>query len=87
MARDLKNKRIARVMSLQRVGKVGGTSRSETDGHDPCLRTPTRLAGSLMARDLENKHITRVMSLQRVGKVGESSRSDTQNKKKREANA
>ena len=58
-------------------GKVGGSSRSDTDGHDPSLRTPTRLAGSLMARDLENKHVTRVMSLQRVGKVGGSNRSDT----------
>ena len=73
----LENKRITRVMSLERVGKVGGSSRSDTDGHDPSLRTPTRLAGSPMARDLENKLITRVMSLQRVGKVGGSSRSDT----------
>ena len=77
MARDLENKRIARVMSLQKVGKFGGSSRSDTDGHDPSLRTPTRLVGSPMARDLENKRITRVMSLQRVGKVGGSSRSDT----------
>ena len=61
MARDLENKRITRVMSLQRVGKVGGSSRSETDGHEPSLRTPTQLAGSPMARDLENKRITRVM--------------------------
>ena len=37
---------------------MGGSSRSETDGHDPSLRTPTRLAGSPMARDLENKRIT-----------------------------
>ena len=58
MARDLENKRITRVMSLQRVGKVGGSSRSDTDGHDPSLRIPTRLAGSPMARDLENKRIT-----------------------------
>ena len=58
MARDLENKRITRVMSLQWVGKVGGSSRSETDGHDPSLRTPIRLAGSPMARDLENKRIT-----------------------------
>ena len=58
MARDLESKRITRVMSLQRVGKVGGSSRSDTDGHDPSLRTPTRLAGSPMARDLENKRIT-----------------------------
>ena len=35
MARDLENKRITRVMSLHRVGKVGGSSRSDTDGHDP----------------------------------------------------
>ena len=84
MVRDLENKRNTRVMSLERVGKVGGSSRSETDGHDPSLRTPTRLAGSPMARDLENKRITRVMSLQRVGKVGQSSRSDTQNKKKKQ---
>ena len=63
IARDLENKRITRVMSLQRVGKVGGSSRSDTDGHDPSLRTPTRLAGSQMARDLENKRITRIMSL------------------------
>ena len=77
MERDLENKRITRVMSLQRVGKVSGSSRSDTDGHDPALRTPTRLAGIPMARDLENKLITRVMSLQRVGKVGGSSRSDT----------
>ena len=62
MARDLENKRITRVMSLQRVGKVGGSSRSDTDGHDPSLRIPTRLAGSLMARDLENKRIYRIMS-------------------------
>ena len=61
-------------MSLQRIGKVGGSSRSDMDGHDPSLRTPTRLVGSPMARDLENKRITRVMSLQRVGKVGGSSR-------------
>ena len=77
MARDLENKRTTRVMSLERVGKVGGSSRSDTDGHDPPLRTPTRLARSLIARDLENKHITKVMSLQKVGKVGGSSRSDT----------
>ena len=77
MARDLQNKRITRVMSLERVGKVGRSSRSDTDGHDPSLRTLTRLAGSPMARDLQNKRITRVMSLERVGKVGGSSRSDT----------
>ena len=77
MARDLENKRITRVMSLQREGKVGGSSRSDTDGHEPSLRTPTRLAGSPIARDLKSKRITRVMSLQRVGKVGGSSRSDT----------
>ena len=77
MARDLENKRIIRVMSLQRVGKVDGSSRSETDGHDPSLRTPTQLAGSPMARDLENKRNTTVMSLERVGKVGRSSRSET----------
>ena len=35
MARDLETKRITRVMSLQRVGKVGGSSRSDTNGHDP----------------------------------------------------
>ena len=35
MARDLENKRITRVMSLQRAGKVGGSSRSDTDGPDP----------------------------------------------------
>ena len=62
MARDLENKRITRVMSLQRVGKVGGSSRSDTDGHDPSLRIPTRLAGSPMAKDLENKRIYRIMS-------------------------
>ena len=62
MARDLENKRITRVMSLQRVGKVGGSSRSDTDGHDPSLQIPTRLAGSPMARDLENKRIYRIMS-------------------------
>ena len=49
----------------------------DTDGHDPSLRTPNRLAGSLMARDLENRRIYRIMSLQRVGKVGGLSRSDT----------
>ena len=48
MARDLENKRITRVMSLERVRKVGGSSRSDTDGHDPSLRTPIRLAGSPM---------------------------------------
>ena len=64
-------------MSLQRVGKVSGSSRSDTDGHDPSLRTPTRLAVSPMARDLESKRVTKVMSLHRVGKVGGSSRSDT----------
>ena len=74
MARDLENKRITRVMSLHRVRKVGGSSRPDTDGHDPSLRTPTRLAGSPMARDKCN---TRVLSLQRVGKVSGSSRSDT----------
>ena len=77
MVRDLENKHITKVMSLERVGKVGKSSRSDTDGHDPSLRTPTRLAGSLMARDIENKRITRVMSLQRVRKVGGSSQSDT----------
>ena len=55
MARDLENKRINRVMSLQRVGKVGGSSRSDTDGLDLSLRTATRLAGSRMARDLEKQ--------------------------------
>ena len=40
------------------VGKVGGSSRSETDGHDPSLRALTRLAGSPMARELKNKQIT-----------------------------
>ena len=34
MARDLENKRITKVMCLQRVGKVGGSSRSDTDGPD-----------------------------------------------------
>ena len=77
MAKDLEKKRITRVMSLQRVGEVGGSSRSDTDGNHPSLQTPTRLAGIPMARDLEKKGITRVMSLQRVGKVGGSSRSDT----------
>ena len=77
MARDLENKRSTRVTSLQRIEKVGGSNGSDTDGHDPSLRTPTRPAGSPMARDLENKRITRVLSLQRVGKVGGSSRSDT----------
>ena len=66
MARDLENKRITRIMSLQRVGKVSRTSRSDTDGHHLSLRTPTRLAGSSMARDLEKKGINRIMSLQRV---------------------
>ena len=42
-------------MSLQRVGKVGGSSRSDTDGHDLSLRTAARLAGSRMARDLEKQ--------------------------------
>ena len=41
MAKNLENKRIIRVMSLQSVGKVGGSSRSDTDGHDPSLRIPT----------------------------------------------
>ena len=77
MARELENKRITRVMSLERVGKGGGSSRSDTDEHDPSLRIPTRLAGSPMARDLENKRITRVMSLERVGKGGGSSPPDT----------
>ena len=62
MATDLGNKQITRVMSLERVRKVGGSSRSDTDGHDPSLRTPTQLAGSPMARDLENKRIYRIMS-------------------------
>ena len=62
MARDLENKRITRVMSLERVGKVGGSSRSDTDRHDPALRTPTPLVGSPMARDIENKRIYRMMS-------------------------
>ena len=62
MARDLENKCITRVMSLQRVGKVGGSSGSDTDGHNLSLRTPTRLARSPMARDLENKRIYRIMS-------------------------
>ena len=66
MARDLENKRITRVMSLQRVGKVGGSSRWDTDGHHLSLRTLARLAGSSMARDLENKRINRIISLQRV---------------------
>ena len=35
MARDLENKRITRVMPLERVGKVGGSSRSDTDEPDP----------------------------------------------------
>ena len=75
MARDLENKRITRVMSLQRVGKVGGSSRSDTDGHDPSLRTPTRLAGSPMARDSDNKRIYRIMSAegrksQRIESIG-----------------
>ena len=62
MARDLENIRITRVMSLERVGKGGGSSRPDTDGHDPSLRIPTRPAGSPMARDLENKRIYRIMS-------------------------
>ena len=75
MARDLENKPITRVMSLQRVGKFGESSRSDTDGHDPSLRTPTRLAGSPMARDLENKRIYRIMSAegrksQRIESIG-----------------
>ena len=62
MARDLEKKRITILLSLQRVGKVGGSSRSDTDGHHPSLPTPTRLGGSPMARDLGKKQITRVMS-------------------------
>ena len=64
MARDLENKCITRVMSSQRVEKVGGSSRSDTDGHDPSLQRPTPLAGSPKARDLENKRIYRLMSFQ-----------------------
>ena len=75
MARDVENKRITKVMSLQRVGKVGGSSRLDTDGHDPYFLTPTRQAESPMARDFENKRIN--MYFQKVGKVGGSSRSDT----------
>ena len=52
MARDLENKRITRVISLQRVGKVGGSSQSDMDGHDPSLRTPTRLAALLECNGL-----------------------------------
>ena len=58
MARDLENKDINKVMSLQRLGKDGGSSRSDRDGHDPSLRTATLLAGSPMARDLKNKDMT-----------------------------
>ena len=80
MARDLENKRITRVMSLERVGEGRKSRRIESIGHgwtrsiftntDPTSRKSD-------AGDLENKCITRVMSLQRVGKVGGSSRSDT----------
>ena len=35
MARDLEKKRISRVMSFQKVGKVSGSSPSGTNGHDP----------------------------------------------------
>ena len=75
--RNLQNKRINRTLSLQGVGKVGGSSRSDTDGHDPSLRTPTRLAGNSLARDLQNKRLNRILSLQRVGTVGGSSQSGT----------
>ena len=40
---------------MQRVGKVGGSSRSDTDGFDPSLWTPIRLAGSRIARNLEKQ--------------------------------
>ena len=56
---------------MQRVGKVGGSSRSDTDGFDPSLWTPIRLAGSRIAR---NKLITRVMSLQRFVNSNPTSR-------------
>ena len=77
MVRDLENKCINRIMSSQRVRKVSGSSQSGTDGHNPSLQTPTRLAGGPMARDLENKPITGVVSLQRVGESGGLSQSDT----------
>ena len=58
---------------MQRVGKVGGSSRSDTDGFDPSLWTPTRLAGSRIARNLEKQ--TNYQS--NVFAEGRKSRSDT----------
>ena len=58
---------------MQRVGKVGGSSRSDTDGFDPSLWTPIRLAGSRIARNLEKQ--TNYQS--NVFAEGRKSRSDT----------
>ena len=38
---------------LQRVYNVGGSTPSDTDGHDPSLFVSVRLSGSPIARDLE----------------------------------
>ena len=61
MARNLENKRITRVMSLQRVGKVGGSSRSDTDGNDPSPILP-----DCERQKKKSKRMIRVMSLQRI---------------------
>ena len=52
MARDLEKKLTNRIMSLQRVGKVDGMSRSDMNVHNPSAM----------------KRMIRVMSLQRIRK-------------------
>ena len=71
MDRALENERITRGMSLQRVGKVGGSSRSDTDGHDPDRVDRTRMDTirldyvRLRETEKKSKRMIRVMSLQR----------------------
>ena len=60
MARDLQNKRINRIFSLQRVGKVDGSSQSGTDEHDP---------SAIKKKKKERKRMFRVMSLQRIRRL------------------
>ena len=61
MATDLENKHITRVMSLQRVGKVGKSNRSDTDGHEP-----SAIVSDCERQKKKSKRMIRVMSLQRI---------------------
>ena len=59
---------------IKGVRNVGGSTRSDSDRHDPSCEKSTRLAGSHFARDLE---ILQHNVIEWVRNVGESTRSDS----------